>query len=227
MRNRWVVTGVLLGSVAAARADVDVRLVEGKVDLHARSAPLSEILDRLGRLTGMKVVYEGPPPRQSLTVTLQDRTPAEAVLTLLDGAGLNYAMLMDKTGTQVQQLLMAGSAPMASSRPSAPAPRFPVVRQPRVEEVDEPDEALADEPVDAGEGEDRVPVPGALPGLVPGQDIPFNPGIQPGQPGMPTGMPTPSPGLLGPGIRPLVIPTPPPQEEQPVPAPGASPRPPS
>src|SRR5262245_46416006 len=173
MRPRGVLIGVLLAGVAAARADVDVRMAEGKVEIRARSAPLSDILDRLGRVTGMKVVYEGPPPRQSLTVTLQDRTPAEVVLSLLDGAGLNYVMLMDKTGRKVQQLLMAGSAPLASNRPSMSTTvnRPPVMMPPRVEPADEPEDAVADEPVEP-EGEERtvpVPVPGAVPGLVPGQ----------------------------------------------------------
>ena len=47
--------------------------------LRARS---SEVLDRLGRQIGMKVVYEGASPRQLVTLSLQGRSPAETVLGL-------------------------------------------------------------------------------------------------------------------------------------------------
>ena len=36
-----------------------------QVELVARAAPLNEVLDRLGRQIGMKVVYEGSLPRDS------------------------------------------------------------------------------------------------------------------------------------------------------------------
>lgn len=229
--RRWALIAVASVGVVDAVADVDVRQAsEGKVTVQAKGAPLSEILDRLGRVTGMKVVYDGPPPRQSVTLTLQDRTPAEAVLTLLDGLGLNYGMLMDKTGTRVQQLLMAGSVPVTGSRASAPAVRMPVAPPPPPEDADEPVEPPPDEPPDVGGEEVPVappPAPGAVPGVpgipaAPGQDVPF----MPGPPGVPSGQPTPSPGLLGPGIRPLTLPTPPPPEEG-VPTPTPSQRPPS
>src|SRR4029079_18559349 len=61
--------------------------------------------------------------RQLVTATLVGRTPAEAVLGILDGLGLNYALSMDPTGKQVQTLLISGAAPVSSGAPSAsPAP---------------------------------------------------------------------------------------------------------
>ena len=117
---------VALSLLAAPEAaEVSVRVVPAstgapaQVELVARAAPLNEVLDRLGRQIGMKVVYEGSSPRQLVTLSLQGRTPAETVLALLEGQGLNYALLGDPTGAGAQTLLVTGSAP--STGTSAPA----------------------------------------------------------------------------------------------------------
>ncbi len=44
-----------------ARAEVEVTQANGHVDLKATAAPVSEVLDRLGKQTGMKVTYDGAP----------------------------------------------------------------------------------------------------------------------------------------------------------------------
>jgi hypothetical protein len=104
------VTLLALGLLpAAGRADVMIRVSGGQVDLTATAAPLNDILDRLARQTGMKVVYEGATPRQPVTISLRGRSPAETVLALLEGLGLNYALVGDITGTRVQTLILAGS----------------------------------------------------------------------------------------------------------------------
>jgi hypothetical protein len=110
---------------AQAAAEVTVRVVPATgtaashVELTARSAPLAEVLDRLGRQIGMKVVYEGASPRQLVTLSLQGRSAPETVLALLEGQGLNFALVSDLTGTRVETLLVSGVAP--SSGPSTPA----------------------------------------------------------------------------------------------------------
>ena len=103
---------VLLALTASlSAAEVTVRVSGGHVDLAAKAAPLSEVLDRLGRQTGMKVVYEGPAPRQLVTLSLAGRSPAEAVASILEGQGLNYALVLDVTATRVDKLLVTGSSP--------------------------------------------------------------------------------------------------------------------
>jgi hypothetical protein len=91
----------------------------GQVDLTATAAPVAEVLDRLARQTGMKVVYEGPAPRQLVTLSLHGRTPTEAVLDVLEGLGVNFAFIADPSGARVQTLVLAGTA--SASSPSAPA----------------------------------------------------------------------------------------------------------
>jgi hypothetical protein len=119
----WMLALALLAAAAPeTHGGVDVHAVAGgRVDVRATAAPLSEVLDRLSAQTGMKV--EGPRERQLVTATLVGRTPAEAVLGILDGLGVNYALILDPTGKQVQTLLISGAAPVSSGGPSAsPAP---------------------------------------------------------------------------------------------------------
>jgi len=124
---------LLVGLVAApASAEVAVRVTGGRVDLTATAAPVAEVLDRLARQTGMKVVYEGPAPRQLVTVSIHGRTPAETILAVFEGLGLNYAMTADATGTSVQTLMVAGAAgAAASASPAAGRPTVsPGIRRP-------------------------------------------------------------------------------------------------
>jgi len=164
---------------APATAEVTVRVVPGaggtasQVDLTARAAPLAEVLDRLSRQIGMKVVYEGAQPRQLVTLSLQGRTPAETVLGLLEGQGLNFALVADAAGTGVETLLVAGSTPVTTAstssssagRPALNTPfRRPLVPPPGSgpDAMGQDPEELEDEEVFADPAED-VPVeaPGA------------------------------------------------------------------
>jgi hypothetical protein len=100
-------------------AAVDVRVSGQSVDVQASNAPLSEILERLSRQTHMKVVYDGAPPRQTVSLDLRGRTPVEAVIAALEGQGVNYALAMDPTGTHVETLLVSGSATATGGRPTS------------------------------------------------------------------------------------------------------------
>ena len=135
---RWIVpvrlglaAGLALAGGRAASAEVLVAVNEGRVDLTARSAPLSEILDRLARQTKMQVTYEGAPPRHLVTAALQSTTPAQAVLSVMEGLGVNYALQLDPTGREVRTLMLfaaktGSAAPRAApARPSLPRPACP------------------------------------------------------------------------------------------------------
>jgi len=169
---RAALTLVLLGLAASpAAAEVTVHVSGGKVDLAATAAPVGEVLDRLARQTGMKVVYEGPAPRQPVTLSFQGRTLAQAVLSVFEGLGVNFALVGDSSGAGVQTLIVAGAAavtaastPASTSRPSPPASlrqhfAFPPASNPDVMEPAFDDEA-------------EVPEEAALPGLPPGAELP-------------------------------------------------------
>jgi hypothetical protein len=172
VRRLLVLTVVLLAARDLAAA-VEVRVTGDRVDVVATNAPLADILEGLSRQTHMKVVYEGAPPKQLLSVDLKQRTPAEAVLAVLEGQGLAYAVALDRTGTQVQTLLMSASNPaatgaMASAPPRVvPSPperplRESVVEEPLEEGMGEPD-ADAQLPPDTGRPNMMPPVKGEVP----------------------------------------------------------------
>jgi len=114
-----------------------------------------------------------------VSVDLKDRTPAEAVLAVLEGQGLAYAVALDRTGTHVQTLLMSSAANPAPAGPGAPAPRVvpslperplreSVVEEPLEDGSTEPDPEL---PPDTGrpnmlppaKGEQPPPAAGVFP----------------------------------------------------------------
>jgi hypothetical protein len=202
----------LLVAAPPLRAAVDVRVSpDNRVDVQATNAPLSEILDGLARQLKVKIVYEGPPPRQLLTVDLKGRTPAEAFLAIVEGQGLAYAVAMDKSGTKVESVLMAGgnNAPAANAGPPRASPR---AERPIRESVvpDEPQE----EPAADVEDEEAPPDGRAV--------VPHG---KPADPGPPTqGVYIPTPGADFPSSTFAPHP-PPPETNKPAPKPESTPPP--
>jgi hypothetical protein len=160
-------------------AQTEVRRSGDKVDVRATASAVSEVLDRLARETGMKVTYDGPPPRARISVSLTGVTPAQAVLSVLEGQGLNYVLRMDLAGTRVETLLLvasAGAVPPAAPPRALPGPR-PIEREPDTPEPEEEAPSEATPPP-----EERRP---GLP--FPGFPTP------PSGPAMPLTLPTPPP----------------------------------
>ena len=228
---------------APAAAEVTVRVVPAtdatasSVELTARAAPLAEVLDRLGRQIGMKVVYEGASPRQLVTLSLQGRSATETVLGLLEGQGLNFALVSDPTGTRVVTLLVAGTAPSTGSATPASAgsrstPSTPFRRPlspppgsgPDAVEEDEPEDEAFDDPAPAESpeagpadpaGANPVPIPqgpGGQPS-VPGQSFPVSPFAPQATPYNPQPFPPLPPGVPGGPGGPAAPVTPQPQPE--------------
>lgn len=169
---------VLALAPGPAAAEVAVRVSGGRVDLTATAAPLADVLDRLARQTGMKVVYEGPAPRQLVTLSLHGRTPTETILSVFEGLGVNFALVADPSGSHVQTLVVAGTATASSSPPSAGAARIPSPASARrpfgpppgagVEGIDPAFEETDEEPT----GDEE-----AFAGLPPGVDLPDPSGV--------------------------------------------------
>src|SRR4029450_7381226 len=100
---RVPVAVLAIGLLAAPRpglANVEVHVAGQTIDVQASNAPRPATLDRLSRQTQMRVVYDGAPPRQVLSLDLRGRTLVEAVTAALEGQGVNYALAKDPTRTQ-------------------------------------------------------------------------------------------------------------------------------
>jgi hypothetical protein len=204
----------LLALVPPVHAGIAVRESQGKIDVAAAAAPLADVLDRLARQTGMKVVYEGPAPRQLVTLSLVGRSPAEAVTAILEGQGLNYALILDATATRVEKLLVTGAATSGGSGPSSArtAPAAPFRRMAPPDNDPEPDEPPEEIP----------PVPEVQPPPPsPDKPVPPPPAASATGPPLPPGMVTAPPGLSPFNPRPLAFPTP--LQPQPTPTPTPEP----
>jgi hypothetical protein len=148
------VVAFFLALAPVARAAVEITTTGDRVDVSAAGVAVSEVLDGLARKTKMKVVYEGAAPRTPVTVDLRGRTLAGAVLGVLDGLGLNYALVLDPSGTTVETLMIVGAAPRVASPVASAASTRParsVRREPRdaSQDIPEKDDDLG------GVGEDE------------------------------------------------------------------------
>lgn len=169
----------LLGAEAPAN-EVDVIVHEGQIDVSARAAPLSQVLDQLAAAIGAEVQYEGPPPPQLVTLAFVDLTPAEVLLSVLRGQGIDFALQMDAAGGKVVRLLVAADSPVADQSrlppptdlpleaPTSPPPAMleQLLHQmgANVEEIEAlVDEAEADRDEAIQERDAETPEPPALP----------------------------------------------------------------
>jgi hypothetical protein len=204
----WLIAALALPVASAAPSGFDVRVKDGLVTIDAREAPLSDVLDQLGRQTGMKLVYEAGRPRQIVSAVIEGVSPPVAVARLLEGLGVGYGFSLDPSGHRVETLLISGvtATVNTSARPAAPAPRSggngarfePEIEAPEPPEEEAPEIAIPTEP------EPAVAAPAVnLPGLanIPGMpNIPGLPGMT-GAPGATGGGPPSFSPMGGPGMR--------------------------
>lgn len=193
---------VALAAPSALQAEVVVRTGAQGVEVKAVAAGLAELLDRVAQATGMVVSYEGGRPTARVSVDIPALPASHAVMRILEGQSLNYALRLDRTGTRVETLIVSGTAggSGASVAASAPLPTPPPPPEPMVggpERINEP-----------GDAADKAAA--AAPAPSPSPAIPF--------------------GNSGVGMRPdapagfAVLPTPPPPATRPrPPIPTASP----
>jgi O-antigen ligase len=103
---------------------------EGRLDLTARAVPLAEVLRCLVERAGLRLEYDGPPPRQKVSVDIQGQPLPAAIESLLEGLGVDFLLSRDPSGSSVDRLIVFGSArtpaagnvPTAESPPAEPSP---------------------------------------------------------------------------------------------------------
>src|SRR5262245_43701898 len=93
-----VLLAVLAAPAPRVRAEVTVSVRAGGLDIMAHDAPLSEVLAQLASATGMTVLYDGPEPRDLVTLSLTTRSAVEAVDALLRERTLNFALALNALG---------------------------------------------------------------------------------------------------------------------------------
>jgi hypothetical protein len=207
MRRFAMAAALAMALSAPLRADVEILAVGDRLDVTAARAPVSAVLDGLARKTHMKVVYEGPAPQTLVTVELRDRTPAQAVLGVLEGLGLNYALVLDLSGTEVETLMIVGASGMTAT---ASASSSGTVRAPRAGRKEPPPHANPEAP--EVESEEPVEVEAAVTGGIPDHVVKED-NTKPALPSGPLNPATRFPGSspFAPAPTPLPGPSPSPQ----------------
>jgi len=130
------------------RAQVVVNPTSGRVSIRAAGQPVSSLLEQLARQTGMKVEYEKAPPRQGVSLVVEDRTPAQAIVALLDGLNIPYALSLTADGLKVETLVLADAAP---------PPKAARTRVGRETSMTPPDEPIEVHPPDGAGAEGAEP----------------------------------------------------------------------
>jgi hypothetical protein len=188
----WLLLFALLLPGDAPSTGAEVRAQAGEVAIHAESLPLSELLDRLARATGMKVTYEGGRPAARVTVSLDGLSEVDAVVKLMEGTGLSYVYRTDATGRRVDLLIVSssGGGLVASAEPSKhvdPPPEEPIEAFNHVPL----DPAVAEAAGPQGPPDLKNPYLGLPPTLFPPGSFPDAPQGPVPTPGMPQPIPQP------------------------------------
>jgi len=210
VRSRvFVLTAGLLSLADIARSELNIQVRGTSVDIRAQRVPLQQVLDNLSQKTGMKVVYDTEPPQEIVSLDMRDISMRGALMQLLQGHGLTYAVRMDPTGMRVETLLLThgGAGALKAAPPRQPPPPMMPEQQEQqeyYEEMAEPNEpppppepTPPPTPTPASFWQ-PAPFPQSIPGIQMGGPPPSAPAqieqVPPsmeGQPPPPEGMPQP------------------------------------
>jgi len=120
---------------------------DGLLTIECKDAPLSSVFGLIEKEAGVELVLEDEVKSKKLTASLDDLPVAVAVQRLLEGAGVNYIVMMDPSNWGRVGKIFVGAGGGGPAR-SVQARRGPVAVEPP-EEVYE-DTADAFDPADAG-----------------------------------------------------------------------------
>ena len=184
-----------------------ITLGPDRVWVKVAEASLFDTIDALARTAGFAVTYEGGRPARMLyAAEIEAATVPQALVKMLEGQNINYAMVLDLSGRRVTSLMIlgapkstvlgagSGNPPGTRSQPFAP-PRQPRVELPPVDDevVPAPEEEASPEPVPP-----RAPVPAGPTSVQPPVAATPNPGFRispfgPRPPYLPAFGPSPKP----------------------------------
>ena len=114
---------------------VAVTFDAGLVSISCQNAPLSAVFDLLEEVTGIELILEDAVKSTKLSADLTDVPLAMALQRLLEGNGVNYAVMMDPRDWGRVDKVYVGAGGGAPARRAAPPPRR--APQPRPQPVEE------------------------------------------------------------------------------------------
>lgn len=154
-------------------AEIEVR--DGRVTANLQSQPLNQVLDRLKTQINMRMVVDEGISGKTVSANFQDLPLGAALKKILEGTGINYAVLAGPDG-QPQSVFIGGSA-----RPGTPPRRLdnrPVNNRGVVSPVQPPPPPSA--PAQQPEALQPQPLPEKT--IIPGSNVPTGGGFVPEKP---------------------------------------------
>lgn len=190
---------ILFGLSSAAFGQVQASFGDGLISIDCRNAPLSSVFEKIEEVAGVELILEDAIKSTRLTANLDAVPVAMAVQRLLEGSGVNYAVMMDpRDWGRVDKVFVGagGGGPARSAAPTRQPPPQPMEENydeyesyDEFDNLDDMSEDFVDDPapeLNDGTNPAEMPPPGSSPVpsyLPPQQSFPrsnFTPGL-PGQ----------------------------------------------
>jgi hypothetical protein len=150
----------LLTSRPSPAQPVEVTYLNGLVSIHCKDASLSSVFEEIEAATGIELTLEDEVKSKRLSASLSSLPVSQAVSRLLEGAGVNYIVMMDPGDWERVDKIFVGAGGGGSSRTAEGPMRAPIVEDPVDESFDEiPPEEFQEgvdvmDPGDMGDGID-------------------------------------------------------------------------
>lgn len=112
-------------STASAQA-VSASYQGGLVSISCNNAPLESVFEKLEEVAGLELILEDAVKNKRLTANLENVPIAMAIQRLLEGNGVNYAVMMDPRDWGRVDKVFVGAGGGGPARSAAPPRRPPV-----------------------------------------------------------------------------------------------------
>ena len=91
--------------------DLTVDYTDGLLSIRCEAVPLETVFERIAERTGMEMLLDDAIATQPLTADVDAMPPKDAIETLLDGAHLNYALVLEPGNrSRVLRMYVGGAA---------------------------------------------------------------------------------------------------------------------
>jgi len=118
---------LLLASMGAApllhAGPPAVEFNDGLLSIRCADAPLGGLLEQIKAATGMTLILEGVAADTRLTADVQAQPASLALQRLLEGTGVDYALVMERSDPRRVATLYVGDRKAAAAAPATAAPR--------------------------------------------------------------------------------------------------------
>ena len=117
---------LLVLSGHASAQSVSASYEGGLVSISCSNAPLASVFEKLEEVAGLELILEDAVKNKRLTANLENVPLAMAIQRLLEGNGVNYAVMMDPRDWGRVDKIFVGAGGGGPAR-AAPPPRRPLV----------------------------------------------------------------------------------------------------